>query len=327
MQSKHIPVFLAAFAAATVLVATLELVPVAASDSVFRYDDFNNVEHLNVLNDAFRTGNRLRLTRAASYQNGTANYESAIFLRDGFDTSFTFAISARDSSFGGADGLAFIIQTAGAAEAGPQVGYIPYGIPGAVVVELDTWMNGNLGDPNDNHISLQAVGPNPDGSSEFDQANSLGSTMSIPNLSDGAIHRVDIQYRPGRLEVYVDQSTTPNLSVAVDLTDFNDSTALDADGYAFVGLAAGTGAGYESHDILSWSLELPSPKLSIVRSGQNLLIAWPASRAGYILQSATTLDSGIDWQPVPESPTIIEDQQVVSAGVNEPSRFFRLRKL
>src|SRR5262249_20188877 len=157
------------------------------------------------------------------------------------------------------------------------VGYIPYSIPGAVAVELDTWQNPNNGDPNDNHVSLQPVGPNPDGNTEFYHTNSLGSSTSIPNLSDGAAHVVHIQYRPGLLAVYVDQSTSPNLSVALDLTDVNGSSALDPDGYAYVGLAAGTGAGYENHDILTWSLELPSPNLSIVRSGEKLQIAWPAS--------------------------------------------------
>src|SRR5262245_3884328 len=87
------------------LISTFGLLPLAAGETVFRYDNFNSVEHLKVLNDAFRTGSRLRLTRAASFQNGTANYESAVFLRDGFDTSFTLVISARDNVFGGADGL------------------------------------------------------------------------------------------------------------------------------------------------------------------------------------------------------------------------------
>jgi hypothetical protein len=309
------------------LISTFGLLPLAAGETVFRYDSFNSVEHLYVLNDAFQTGSRLRLTGADSFLNGTANYENAVFLRDGFDTTFTFAISARDATYGGADGLGFIIQTAGATETGPHVGYIPYSIPNAVVVELDTWENPNLGDPNDNHISLQAVGPNPDGPPYFsDHANSLGSTMAIPNLSNGDIHTVHIQYRPGLLTVYVDQSASPNLSVAVDLTDVKGSSALDPDGFAYVGLAAGTGAGYENHDIFSWSLELPGPKLSIVRSGDQLQIEWPASITGYSLQSTITLGSEIEWQPVSESPTTIGDRQVVTIDPVVSSRFFRLTK-
>jgi len=197
-------------------------------------------------------GNVLRLTPASASRNGTVYYATKLVLANGFDTLFQFRITGvagtPDASGNpGGDGFAFIIQSQGATVTGPTVGYIPYSITNALVVEFDTWQNQNLGDPNGNHISLQLVGPAPDGLTEFNHSRSLASATNIPNLSDGAIHTSRIRYHQGVLEVYLDNMTTPVLAST------NFVGALDANGMAFVGFAAGTGAAYEAHDVLNWS--------------------------------------------------------------------------
>ena len=132
----------------------------------------------------------MQLTPATAGQNGTVFHALEQSLGNGFETTFSFQISGQGgatdaSGNAGGDGLAFIIQRQGADVSGPRVGYIPYSIPDCLAVEFDTWYNKNLDDPDGNHISLQPVGPSPDGYSEFFHSLSLGSTSSIPDMSDG----------------------------------------------------------------------------------------------------------------------------------------------
>ena len=156
----------------------------------FSYADFSNAENLSILNDATVLGGVMQLTPATAGQNGTVFHALEQSLGNGFETTFSFQISGQGgatdaSGNAGGDGLAFIIQRQGADVSGPRVGYIPYSIPDCLAVEFDTWYNRNLDDPDGNHISLQPVGPSPDGYSEFFHSLSLGSTSSIPDMSDG----------------------------------------------------------------------------------------------------------------------------------------------
>src|SRR5262249_33175958 len=63
-------------------------------------------------------------------------------------------------------------------------------------------------------------------------------------------HRVRIQYRPGSLDLYMDDQRV--------LSGFNVNLAtlgvLDSSGKAFVGFTAATGGQGEEHDVLSWTL-------------------------------------------------------------------------
>jgi len=68
---------------------------------------------------------------------------------------------------------------------------------------------------------------------------------------------------PGVLEVFLDRSETATLSVPIDLTNIAGANILDANGAAWVGFTAATGAAYENHDIFGWSLTLTPPSLSV----------------------------------------------------------------
>lgn len=68
------------------------------------------------------------------------------------------------------------------------------------------------------------------------------------HLKDRKIHTVRVVYKPPILSVLLDQAIAPVLVSTADL-----STVIDSDGKAYVGFTASTGAGFENHDILSWS--------------------------------------------------------------------------
>ena len=66
--------------------------------------------------------------------------------------------------------------------------------------------------------------------------------------------------------------------------------------------------------------------LKLSRSGQTLELSWPASAAGFVLESATTLVKGGDWQDSNLTPTDINGQKVNTVGTTNAAGFFRLRK-
>ena len=240
---------------------SLSIVLALISVTVSTRADFNVVDfsmNLNLIGAAV-TGDRLRLNVPAAFQNGTTVFAGKQAMQAGFETQFRFQITGPGgipdpSGETGGDGFALIIQNRSPTETGAFVHYIPYNIPNAIAIEFDTWHNSNLNDPNGNHISIQPVGPSPDGFSEFLDRNSLGSTTAIPNLSDGNPHEVRIRYVPGSLQIFVDDLQTPALTSVIDLTNVNGINRLDGNGMAWIGLAGGGGGGWENHDILSWSL-------------------------------------------------------------------------
>ena len=184
-------------------------------------------------------------------QSGAAWYTVKQPIENGFEISFQFQITDAAGTGGGADGIAFVIQNSSVSALGSTGGAIGYatgfspGISNSLAVEFDTFWNWNV-DPDGNHISVQTAGAAPN---SVDHAYSLGMTNAIPNLKDGAVHSVKIGYMPGTLTVYLDDLTTPALTVSVNLAD---TLALDS-GTAWIGFTSATGDGYEIHDIFNWS--------------------------------------------------------------------------
>ena len=70
------------------------------------------------------------------------------------------------------------------------------------------------------------------------------------------VHRARVDYTPGALSLFIDDMNAAVLASAIDLSSL---LSLDS-GMAYVGFTAGTGGGYENHDILSWNHQsIPEP--------------------------------------------------------------------
>ncbi len=70
------------------------------------------------------------------------------------------------------------------------------------------------------------------------------------------------------------------------------------------------------------------PTLTVGKSGDTIVVSWPASAEGYELESSTTLGSAATWQPVTEGITTVGNLRActVSPNAANPARYFRLRK-
>jgi peptide-N4-(N-acetyl-beta-glucosaminyl)asparagine amidase len=239
----------------------------------FRYNDFSSLEGLTLVGSAQQQGNAVRLTSSAGTEAGAVWCSTKQKVSGGFDVTFRFQITNMNG--GGADGLAFVVQNEkvnalGAVGAAMGYGSNPYyggaGISNSVAVEFDTWWNqDSVNDyPSDNHISVNTRGLLPN---DPDIAYSLGAATASRNMSDGQVHQVAVQYRPGKLSVFMDGQTAPDLTVPIDLSS---TLSLDA-GTAWVGLTAGTGWGpvAETHLADGFSFEpVPEPAtLSLLALG------------------------------------------------------------
>ncbi|MEB3826582.1 SBBP repeat-containing protein [Phormidium sp. CCY1219] len=217
------------------------------------YEDFSSLEGLNLIGSAAQLGDTLRLTpknRTSGSQAGAVWHATPQSVEDGFETTFQFQIN--DLAGSGGDGFAFVIQNSSADAIGGGGGTLGYsGIYNSLAVEFDTYDNDDPGthDPSDNHLSVHTggTGRNSVGITP------LGVTSDIPNMSDGEVHTVKVKYIPGTLQIFMDDLSTPVLTVPGDL-----GTTLDLDnGNAWVGFTAATAAAWENHDILNWTFSNP----------------------------------------------------------------------
>jgi hypothetical protein len=68
------------------------------------------------------------------------------------------------------------------------------------------------------------------------------------------------------------------------------------------------------------------PSLGVAKSGNNLVISWPASSSGFNLQSTASL-LPIIWSPVTTPPpVVVGDQVTVTVGLSGSATFYRLSK-
>jgi len=249
--------------------------PGADRPPTFSFTDFESAAGLRLVPSAHRSGKVLRLTPALRETAGAAWFAEKQPVGNGFETSFEFRITDQGGIGPGADGFAFVLQNSGPAAVagrGAAGGFAlgdgygnrnSPGIPSSIAVFFDTFKNHDAGDPSANYIAICANGhprdmrwPPP----------RLAYTHKLKvKLKDGRVHSARLVYKPPVVFVYLDNPTVPVLTSTLDL-----STVVDSDERAYVGFTASTGAGYENHDILSWSFTAgPKPVVSSTISFQN----------------------------------------------------------
>jgi hypothetical protein len=80
-------------------------------------------------------------------------------------------------------------------------------------------------------------------------------------------------------------------------------------------------------DVLGYARVIPPPpSLSLLRSGNNVVLAWPTSFAGFTLQSATNSIAAPSWATVTNLPAIANGLYMVTNATAGPLKFYRLVK-
>ncbi len=184
------------------------------------------------------TGGRLRVAPATPNSRGSAFAVERQRVDAPFRAEFQLSLS------GGGEGLAFVIQggaPTALGQGGDGLGYA--GLTQALVIEFDTLSSLLTFDSGDNEVSVHSGGAGAVSASEL---GSLGLTNLAPNL-DGGVRNVVIEYVPGALRVFVDD-TIPTLQVPVDIAALLNLP----DGRAHIGFTASTSLSVQQHDVLSF---------------------------------------------------------------------------
>jgi hypothetical protein len=69
------------------------------------------------------------------------------------------------------------------------------------------------------------------------------------------------------------------------------------------------------------------PSLQIQLAGTNVVLTWPFSAAGYVLQSANKLAPPTVWTTVTNVPGVVNFQYTVTNQISGGSRFYRLAEI
>jgi hypothetical protein len=74
-----------------------------------------------------------------------------------------------------------------------------------------------------------------------------------------------------------------------------------------------------------FSLTLPTPQLTIIRSGTNALVTWPTNALEFTLQSTTNLVPPTVWTTVSPPPyAVIYTNDEVTNTISGTDQFYRL---
>ena len=223
-------------------------------------------DHLHTLGSARLDGGILRLTPAVNDQAGAAWLGEKQAVLNGFETTFRFQLTEQGGLGRGADGFAFVLQNAGPdalAGRGSSGGWAlgdgmgdakRPGIPLSIAIFFDTFKNGEIKDPSDNFITVSTNGKI--GEMRWPPSRLAHTRRLKVRLKDRQVHTSRIVYRPPVMSVELDGA--PVLNAAVDLR-----FVTDPEGASWVGFTASTGAGWENHDILSWTFSSPRPDVFV----------------------------------------------------------------
>jgi len=248
------------------------------------------------------SGNALTLTDGAGNERSSAWYLFPQYI-GGFRAFFTYQDL---TGAAGADGVAFVLQNDPAGigavgDGGGSLGYV--GISPSVALELNIYSPNNVG---------YAFRTN-------SQGNPYLSTSPV-NLASGNPVDIALVYDGTRLQIALTDETTLatyNTSLVV-----GDLTIPVGGNTAFVGITAGTGAVSSQQTVSNFSYFPMTRLLAETTTTNTVLLSWPASVGGYVLQSSPVIDSPT-WTDVtaPVSPAGGQYQVIISPDAGQ---FYRL---
>lgn len=185
-------------------------------------------------------GDCYQLTSATNWVSGSIWYKKPIDLKKSFEMEVDVFLGCKD--FNGADGLVFVFTTQS-----PSVGFQGEGIGfgglrPSLGIELDTYQNHNLADPEYDHIGLMVNG-NPSHSFDLNPAYAVDEYHS--NIEDCKRHRLKVTWTPDRkeLQVFFDGKQRVSYQKDIVLSIFENNSEV------YWGFTSATGGENNRHQI------------------------------------------------------------------------------
>ena len=262
-----------------------------------------------IIGDALNLGgNCFLITPDLTSQKGGIWYDNPIDFSNDFTIYYQNNFGDRDAS--GADGMALVFKTTPDAAIGELGGYLGYGgINNSLIVEFDTWRNGDLGDPFYDHLAIMKNG-NASHNSADNLAGPVQASSSSANIEDGNFHDVKVQW----------DATAQVLSVFFEcelrltLTEDIKNTIFGGDNSVFFGFVGSTGGARNRQEVcfnsISFVENLVVPENENICLGQEINIDVTIPSGNSYSWSPTTGVSDAEIANPDFSPTETTDYTV-----------------
>jgi serine/threonine protein kinase len=263
-----------------VLLVLLLISLVASEDTSFTYLGFQS-ENLSLDGIASVTSTGLlKLTDGTKQQKGHAFYPNPITFKNSsngtassFSTTFVFAIISEYRTFS-SHGLAFVIAPTRGLPGALQAQYLGLfnnsndgnATNHVVAIELDTILNSEFGDINDNHVGIDinsltskksaTAGYYDDNNGAFTNLTLIsGRQMQVWVEYDGVKKKIEVTLAP----INVGKPKTPLLSLSYDLSPIIQDNM-------YVGFSSSTASILTDHYVLGWSFKVNGQASKLVLS-------------------------------------------------------------
>jgi hypothetical protein len=279
------------------------------------------------------SGTVLRITPNSTDTSGSGWFSTQQPVSGAFSTTFTFQLSGANTSYGPADGIAFLIQNSATSALGPNGCGIGFGdsssgctpptggITNSLAIEFNTYQNPGI-DPNNNDVTIQNCSGT--GANSVDPSctvvGGVNSNLAV-TMADGNVHSVTINYSgPSTklLDVILDNTDLFPGGVVFDLTTISLNS-----GNAWVGFTAATGGGDDNQDILSWTFT-PQSQTAVVTTNALTTLSFPNAAGNNVYDYTAQLTQQYPT-PVVQVQPILMSQSACDALVQKsfwPARCF-----
>jgi len=221
--------------------------------------------------------NTLNLTANVGGQAGSGWAPTKLSLLSDFSVAFSFRLANDGSEPADGITIAFQNNAAGTAALGASGGYLGYqGIDKSVAFIYDTYEN--------NFDTDRVAGFNTSVAGNGNVVDFWGGTTigsAFPTLRDGVVYSwVDYSRANGRFLMYISNTNVKPLTASENISA-GDWTAFFGSNDASVGFTGGTGASYDTQDILSFNVTtnaVPEPETYALMLGGLGVVAFMARR-------------------------------------------------
>ena len=190
-----------------------------------------------------------QLTAPVNWQGGAVWYKQAISLSDPFEMELDLMFGCDDE---GADGMVFIFHPSlRDGFQGEGIGF--GGLYPAFGIEMDTYGNPHLDDPDFDHLALMKNGQM---HHRFGITRPVSLLPNNKNIEDCNLHRVKIIWQPDtdNLKIYIDGGLRLNTNYDIVEKIFNGNPIV------YWGISSATGGKYNLHKVCFEKLEFSIPK-------------------------------------------------------------------
>ncbi len=178
-------------------------------------------------------GGCFQLTPDLFYRSGSVWSQNKISLATDFQLTATINLGTRNVPSQGADGIAFVLQPICTGLGGNGGGLGFQGIDPSLAIEFDTWQNGSLSDPAQDHIALIS-----NGDLNHAGANNLAGPFTTGEMENGQDSDIAVSWDATAKQLSLNFNGGNVFTYSGDIV----TSIFSGNAEVFWGFTAGTGA-------------------------------------------------------------------------------------